>query len=217
MNLISRITTCVSLTKVCLAMVLFALAAIAILSCESKPTNELTQDVPLSQDALLTRGKYLVMTSACHDCHSPKVMTPAGPEFDTTRLLSGHPATDKLPPLPGNASDWILFSQDLTAFVGPWGVSYAANLTPDATGIEAWTFENFETAIRKGKYKGMEGGRSLLPPMPWQVYKEFTDDDLKAIFAYLKSLKPIDNLVPPPVAPGDMKILPAANGVTEFN
>ena len=98
----------------------------------------------------------------------------------------------------------MLFNMNLTAFVGPWGLSYAANLTPDDTGIGAWTFENFLTAIRKGKYKGLEGSRDLLPPMPWQMYRNMTDDDLKAVFTYLKSLPPISNIVPAPKSPTDI-------------
>ena len=97
--------------------------------------------------------------------------------------------------------DWILFSNGLTAAVGPWGVSYAANLTPDDTGIGNWKFEQFEIAIRKGKYKGIESNRPLLPPMPWQMISNMTDEDLKAVFTYLKSLPPVNNLVPAPVSP----------------
>ena len=159
------------------------------------------------QEELVERGKYLVTTSACHDCHTPKVFTEKGPELDQSRLLSGHPMNDKLPEIEKNAvaNGWVLFSGDLTAFVGPWGVSFAANLTPDDTGIGAWTFENFKTAIQKGKFKGHEGGRNLLPPMPWEVYRNFNEDDLQAIFAYLKSLPKINNLVPAPIAPADIQ------------
>ena len=115
-------------------------------------------------------------------------------------LLSGHPANEKIAPII-KTQDWLLFNNGLTAFVGPWGVSYAANLTPDDTGIRHWKFEQFLTAIRKGKSKGLEGNRPLLPPMPWEMYKNMTDEDLKSIFTYLKSLPPVNNLVPAPVSP----------------
>jgi hypothetical protein len=154
----------------------------------------------LSDEELIKRGSYIVATSGCHDCHSPKIMTPRGPEPDPTRLLSGHNQNEKLPPL-GNSPGWVHFNMNLTAASGPWGTSYAANLTPDDTGIGAWSFENFKTAIRKGKLKGMEGSRDLLPPMPWQMYKNMTDEDLSAVFHYLKSLKPVNNLVPAPIPP----------------
>jgi mono/diheme cytochrome c family protein len=158
-----------------------------------------------TQAELIERGKYLVITSACHDCHSPKIMTENGPVPDPARLMSGHPKDEQLPPADQNAgrNGWILFSPGLTGFIGPWGTSYSANLTPDDTGIGAWTFENFKTAIRKGKYKGQEGGRNLLPPMPWDMYKNMTDDDLKAIFTYLKSLPKVNNLVPSPKPPAE--------------
>lgn len=157
----------------------------------------------LTHDELVARGKYLTTIGGCNDCHSPKVMTSQGPEPDVTRLLSGHPKDEKLSTII-KTQDWILFNNNLTAFVGPWGVSYAANLTPDETGIGNWKFEQFATAIRKGKSKGLEGSRPLLPPMPWQMYKSMSDEDLKAVFTYLKSLPAVDNLVPAPIAPNNL-------------
>jgi len=148
------------------------------------------------------RGEYLVSTNGCHDCHSPKKFTDRGMELDSDRLLSGHPADEKLPPYDQKtAQSYILFSMGFTATTGPWGTSFSANLTPDETGLGSWTEDQFIRAIRKGLYKGLEGSRALLPPMPWQHYANFTDDDLKAIFAYLKTLKPVENIVPPPIQP----------------
>jgi len=184
------------------------LAVCSIVAC--KPAQDSPVKVELSQEALIKRGQYLTTIGACHDCHSPKIMTPQGPEPDPARLLSGHPQGDKIPPINGNL-DWILFSPDLTAFVGPWGVSYSANLTPDDTGTGNWTFEQFKTALRKGKYKGLENGRDLLPPMPWQMYRNFTDDDMLAIFTYLRSLPKVNNLVPQPVAPDKLNTLASAS------
>jgi len=160
---------------------------------EARSTSE--RPAP-SQDELVARGRYLTTVGGCNDCHSPKIMTDHGPEPDPERLLSGHPAGEPLPPTNTANPAWISFSMDLTGYVGPWGVTYSANLTPDETGIGKWSYQQFETAIRKGKYKGIEGGRDLLPPMPWQMYRNFTDHDLKAVFTYLKSLKPVKNLVP---------------------
>lgn len=180
----------------------FLVIAGAVLMNCSTPLDDTTmpEKLPeLSQQELVARGKYLTTVAGCNDCHSPKVMTPHGPEPDTTRLLSGHPQYETLSPVV-KTSDWILFNNSLTAFVGPWGISYAANLTPDDTGIGNWKYEQFVTAIRKGKYKGLETGRPLLPPMPWQMYRNMTDDDLKAIFAYLRSLPPVNNLVPNHIA-----------------
>jgi hypothetical protein len=94
---------------------------------------------------------------------------------------------------------------DLTSAVGPWGQSFASNLTPDGTGIGNWKEEQFIKAIREGKYKGLDNTRPLLPPMPWVAYKNLTDDDLKSIFAYLKSLPPVKNAVPAPIAFSELK------------
>lgn len=149
---------------------------------------------------LVQRGEYLVTVGLCDDCHSPKVMTPEGPVVDSTRRLSGHPAAEPLPAItdaqmaaPGN---WILFSPGLTAAVGPWGTTYAANLTPDDTGTGPWTFDQFRKAIREGKSKGLDGTRPLQPPMPWYNISHMRDEDLRAVFAFLKSLPPVKNAVP---------------------
>jgi hypothetical protein len=80
-----------------------------------------------------------------------------------------------------------------------------ANLTPDATGIGNWKEEQFIYALRNGKMKGLAGSRPMLPPMPWQMYRNMTDDELKAIFAYLKTTKPIRNIVPQPTPPVSAK------------
>jgi hypothetical protein len=64
-----------------------------------------------------------------------------------------------------------------------------------------WKEEQFMRALREGKFKGLSGNRSLLPPMPWQIYRIMTDDEIKAIFTYLKTTKLIKNVVPPPMPP----------------
>ncbi|MEO6132152.1 MAG: diheme cytochrome c-553, partial [Saprospiraceae bacterium] len=104
------------------------------------------------------RGEYLVTTMGCNDCHSPKTMTPEGPAPDMSRQLSGHPASEVLPKMPAKSfvapGQWILLNSGITSFTGPWGTSFTANLTPDATGLGNWTFENFDRAIRTGKHLG---------------------------------------------------------------
>ena len=152
----------------------------------------------------VARGEYLVTLGACHDCHTPKVMTAAGPVLDSTRLLSGHPAKESIPAVPAGVIEpvagWAAITNGgLTAWAGPWGVSYTANLTPDDTGLRGWTPEVFIETIRQGRHAGV--GRALLPPMPWQMYAHMTDDDLRAVFAYLQSLPPIANRVPAPEPP----------------
>ena len=122
------------------------------------------------------------------------------------RLLSGHPADAQLPSVPPgvvgpNPNQWAaLTNADLTAWAGPWGTSFAANITPDiATGIGGWTGDQFIRTMRTGKHLGV--GRPILPPMPWFDLAVLNDGDLRAVFAYLKSIKPIKNQVPQPIPP----------------
>lgn len=157
----------------------------------------------LSKSELIARGQYLTTVSLCNDCHSPKVFGPHGMSLDSTKLFSGHPAGSPLPDVHKEAlkpGDWVLFSGDLTASVGPWGMSFAANLTPDSTtGLGAWTEEVFVKTLRTGKHLGMDGGRPIMPPMPWEMVKNMTDEDLKAIYTYLQALPPVKNQVPAPI------------------
>ena len=148
-------------------------------------------------------GEHIVLIAGCHDCHTPKKMGPNGPELDMSLMLSGHPAGMPIPPVDRKEAEskGLIVTQTLTSWVGPWGVSYAANLTSDPSGIGNWKESNFITAIRKGKFKGIETERDLLPPMPWQMFNNMSDDELKAIFAYLKSTKPIENVVSQPSQP----------------
>jgi mono/diheme cytochrome c family protein len=153
-------------------------------------------------DPLPDRGEYLVRLGGCTDCHTPKKVTERGVEDDMSRFLAGHDDRVKLPPPPSlPAGPWSAVTAGLTAWSGPWGVSYAANLTPDVnTGLGIWTEEMFFKAMRMGKHYG--AGRDILPPMPWQNLSRLTDDDLRAIFAYLRSIPPVRNRVPDPVPPG---------------
>lgn len=178
---------------------IFSVLGTTIISC--KEGNTETSNKPVTNDSLIARGGYLVTVAGCGDCHSPKVMTPMGPVPDTTMLLSGYRAGTELPAI--NTAElkkgWALFNGEGTAMVSPLGVSFAANITSDKTGIGMWRFEQFKTALTKGKYKGLENGRDLLPPMPWQNYRAMKEEDLQAIFAYLKSTKPVRNVVPAPL------------------
>lgn len=184
------------------------ISSLMLMRC-SEPSEQVSErSVKPSTEELVARGKYLTTIGGCNDCHSPKVMGPFGPEPDTTRLFSGHPNEEQL----GNViktSDWLVMNNGFTAFVGPWGISYAANLSPDDTGIGNWTLEQFTTALRKGKSKGLEGNRDLLPPMPWPMYRHMTDEDIEAVFTYLKSVPPQNNLVPAPVSRERMDALSA--------
>lgn len=142
------------------------------------------------------RGKYIVSIAGCHDCHTPLKMGPNGPEPDMSRALSGHPESEKIDKAPTLPEPWMgVMSRTGTAWSGPWGISYTANLTPDRNvGLGIWTEDMFMRAIREGKHMGTS--RPILPPMPWQVYRNMTDEDLKSVFAYLQTLTPIANRVP---------------------
>jgi len=150
---------------------------------------------------IVKRGNYLVLTAGCHDCHTPTKMGPQGPEPDMSLALSGHPAAMKLPPPPAASGPWIAsIAASMTAWAGPWGISYTANLTPDKeTGTGSWSRQNFIDTIRNGRHMG--AGRPLLPPMPAVMYANYSDDDLGAIYAYIQSLPPISNKVPAPLPP----------------
>jgi hypothetical protein len=189
--------------KVITLSALTIIVIMAVVACTGSSGSEKKSTVLNAKDsaARVIRGEYLVNAIGCDDCHSPKRMGAKGPELIPELRFSGFIKNGKLPPVDIKPvkNGWALFAPDLTAAVGQWGISYAANISSDMTGIGNWKEENFVRAIREGKSKGLEGSRPLLPPMPWFVYKNMTDDDLKSIFAYLKTTRPVNNIVPTPV------------------
>lgn len=194
-----------------------ALSLAGVLGCEAKPgkpdTGTQAGPAPASApvDDTVTRGRYLVVITACSDCHTPMKMGANGPEPDMAQFLAGHPAQHALPEPPRGADGWAWSgSATNTAFAGPWGITYAINLTPDNdTGIGLWTEQVFVNALKTGRHMGV--GRPILPPMPWPAYAGMTDQDLRAMYAYLRTIdakvnKAPDAIVaprpptPPPVA-----------------
>ena len=146
------------------------------------------------------RGRWLVSVLGCADCHTPRL--PEGRE-DPKFLFAGHKANDPYPAWEDSLFTngyGMLVSTSGTAFAGPWGVTFARNLTPDrTTGIGGWNEEAFLNVLREG---------TLKPPMP-QSYGLLSDGDLKAMYAYFRSLAPVQNLVPfrqltPPRLPGEI-------------
>ena len=179
---------------VALALVLALVACPAAAGAAAAPAP--------ASDATVARGSYLVKIMGCNDCHTPFKMTAQGPAPDMTRMLSGHPQEMVITAAPKPAGGpWIAsIAATNTAWAGPWGVSFTANLTPDPeTGLGKWSQRNFMDAIRTGRHQGR--GRPILPPMPIQVYKNFTDQDLGAIYAYLRTIPAIRNAVPEPLPP----------------
>jgi mono/diheme cytochrome c family protein len=168
--------------------------AVAAVGCGAE--NAPVTDVSAQPEAKVARGKYLVSIMGCNDCHTPWKMGPNGPEPDLERYLSGHPESiGRLPATPPQAPYLMSAAATNTAWVGPWGVAYTANLTPDRnTGLGIWTEEMFISAIRTGRHMGVS--RPINPPMPWPAYRNATEDDLKAVYAYLRTIKPVVNHVP---------------------
>ncbi len=79
-------------------------------------------------------------------------------------------------------------------------MTFTQNLTPDPeTGLGKWTEEEFLAALQTGRHQGR--GREILPPMPWQQYSTLPEEDLRAIWAFLRTLPPVKNKVPDPLPP----------------
>jgi len=149
-------------------------------------------------DSQVKWGEHLVKVGGCNDCHTPKKMGPNGPENDMSLMLSGHPA--QTPPADFDpkeaAKKNLIITQTFTSWVGPWGTTYAANLTSDSTGIGNWKEEQFVKCLREKKWMGLDNTRPLMPPMSMMPATEMSEDELKAIFAYLKTTPAIKNVIP---------------------
>ena len=173
------------------------------MGCQTQAPVE-KASTPPTHEQIVARGEYLVAITGCNDCHTPLKMGDKGPEPDMARMLSGHPENLKMPAPPKLSEAWgVAGAGTSTAWAGPWGITYTANLTPDQnTGIGIWDEGMFIKAMRSGRHMG--DGRPIQPPMPWPGISKMTDDDLKAVFAYLKSVPPVSNHVPdyqePPAA-----------------
>jgi mono/diheme cytochrome c family protein len=129
------------------------------------------------------RGHYIVELAGCGHCHTPGHFR--GKE-DASRELGGGDVGFEVP--------------GAGTFVGP-------NLTPDKqTGLGTWSDQQIATAIRSGV---RPDGRMLSPVMPWPEFSNLNDADLKAIIVYLRTLKPVSNQVPGPLAAGKVPTLPA--------
>jgi mono/diheme cytochrome c family protein len=142
---------------------------------------------PLAPAGTAARGAQLVMLGGCNDCHTPKLQNGMP---DMSRALSGQPEGAPLPP---NVLGGMSTNMMLTSWRGPWGVSLSRNLTPDKeTGIGTWTLADFKKTMRTGVNPK---GEVLMPPMPIGELQNLPDSDLDAIYAYLRTIKPIHNRV----------------------
>ena len=166
-----------------LTIAIVAIGTVTLLSSfiDPKPIKKAT----LKENPLIKRGEYLVMTLGCNDCHSSKKMGPRGPEIITETALAGFPSTEGIPGIDKTVlQKWVLFNGSNTMAVGPWGASFAANITADPTGIGGWSYQQFKIALTQGYSKGIKTNRMLLPPMPWTNYVNMNEADLKSIFFF---------------------------------
>ena len=187
-------------------LLLLAASIFLIQNCTQKVESTESVSVEITNDSLVKKGAYLVGILGCNDCHTPKKMGPNGPELIPELLLSGYPSDRPVGKVSKEAlaEGWALMNGDLTCAVGPWGISFAANLTSDESGLGNWSLDQFKTSLTKGLHQGLENGRPILPPMPWFNYVNMHDSDFEAIFAYLKSTNPVRNIVPTPIPPDQM-------------
>lgn len=195
--------------QTCNALVVFAIASVAAPLAAEIPGGAPPPVAPMSAAASaaaysgadkVARGEFLVTIGGCHDCHTPWKPTENGAEPDMSRMLSGHPENLVMPPAPAPNGPWIAAAAGTnTAWAGPWGVSFTKNLTPDETGLGKWTADQFILALRTGRHEGR--GRPILPPMPWPNYGALSEEDLRAIWAFLQTVPPVKNKVPDPLPP----------------
>jgi len=181
-----------------------ALSAVALttLIAAGASTDQPRPPAPQHGRTPVELGGYLVRTMGCNDCHTPWKLGPQGPEPDMSKALTGHPDSVKMPAPPAlPPGPWLsVTAATNTAFAGPWGVSFSANLTPDReTGLGDWTEAQFIATMRTGKHQGK--GRAILPPMPYPMLGALTEPEIKAVWAYLRALAPVKNRVPQPVDP----------------
>lgn len=192
-------------------LTILAFIAIFFIACsDNKQAEPVTASTTVAEkrnfggyETQVKWGEHLVVIGGCNDCHTPKKMTPMGPVDDTALMLSGHPEKLPAPDVDRKAmeSKGLVVTSDFTSWVGPWGISYSANLTPDETGTGHWTESQFLYALRNMVSKGLPGARPLMPPMSMMPVKNMSDEELKAVFAYLRTITPIKNNSVQPTPP----------------
>jgi hypothetical protein len=153
------------------------------------------------------RGKKLVAFGACNDCHTPWTYDPEiGAKVpDMRRMLSGHPEGAPDPAGALGKDDIAVIGPTFTSFRMPFGVMHTPNLTPDVeTGTGTWTEDMFLGIFRKAKHLGGDG-RPVLPPMPWPMTASLPDEDIVAIYAYLRTIPPVRNHVETAQPPAEVQ------------
>lgn len=144
-----------------------------LLGAKSRPlTNRRFERTP----ERLARGKYLVEgVNGCFDCHSQV-------------------ATDFKDLKPGEPMVWVKKGAGRVIIEEGEFRLVAPNITPDVeTGAGAWTDDQFARAIREGIG---HDGRVLFPMMPYEDFRNLSDDDLASVIVYIRSLDPVRNPLP---------------------
>jgi hypothetical protein len=133
---------------------------------------------PPNRNDQVAYGDYLVRIGICRDCHTP--LDAQGAAIPGMEFAGGFP---------------------LVSPATPQGEVASANITSDASGIPYYTEDLFLEVMRTG----MVRSRKIHNFMPWQMYRGQTDEDLEAIFAYIKTIPPVqhrvDNSLPPTDCP----------------
>ena len=188
--------------RISIVAIMFISVSLLFTQCSDEKKNDTDDIKPVAQyggfDSQVKWGERLVHVGGCNDCHTPKKMGANGPENDMGQMLSGHPAGAPAPDFDAKeaAKKGLIITQTFTAWTGPWGTTYAANLTSDSTGIGNWTEAQFVKCLKEKKWMGLDNTRPLMPPMSMMPVTEMHDDELKAIFAYLKTTKAVKNVIP---------------------
>lgn len=179
---------------------LLAFAGLISLSQPANAGNDL-------QDDVLAQGKYIATIAGCTHCHTPDKAEYQNPQTLTLEQIKTLAFNG------GDAVDADKFLSGGRAFdLGPAGVVYTRNLTPDKdTGIGAWTDDQVKLAIKTGL---SANGKTLFPVMPYHVYNGMADSDVEAVVAFVRSVKAVNNKVPEKtVSTEGMPTLPPIQGI----
>lgn len=188
------------INQVIILLIFTAVVSSAALGCKK---HTVTEEGPAYSDVQVQRGTELVEKWKCNYCHSPEVRGNGRPIPDPARLLSGHPSDEEIPGMHDmimGSAEYMEFldNLDTTVWASDDRLVFSSNLTPDNdTGIGTWSEEVFVATMRSGRHMGL--GRRILYPMPWQELGELDDADIIAIYAYLRTVKPVQNQVPQPI------------------
>jgi mono/diheme cytochrome c family protein len=161
---------------------------------ELKPLPPVTHVAEPDRSSRVAYGRYLVTAGHCNACHTP--------------------TDEHLNPIPG-----MDFAGG-APLTGAWGPDSkkvftvaSLNLTPDASGISYYDEKMFIKALRTG----MVNARPLANIMPWAFFRNLSDDDLGSIFAYLRTLKPVQHRVDNTESPRYCKMCRGKHGFGDKN